>query len=58
LGQSLFTNITIDFTVPDDLKDQTPMRNNKHLFEGLEDKELLEKITIQKKMDKQEAIKN
>jgi ribonucleoside-triphosphate reductase len=43
-GQSPFTNITIDFTVPDDLKDQIPMRNNRHLFEGIEDKELLEKL--------------
>lgn len=41
-GQSPFTNITIDWTVPSDLKDQTPTRNQKHLFEGLEDEELLE----------------
>ncbi len=43
-GQSPFTNITLDFTVPDDLKNQAPMRNNRHLFEGIEDKELLEKL--------------
>jgi len=40
-GQSPFTNITLDFKVPDDLKDQIPTRNNRHLFEGVEDKELL-----------------
>jgi ribonucleoside-triphosphate reductase len=43
-GQSPFTNITIDFTVPDDLKDQIPSRNNKHLLEGVEDEELLKKL--------------
>ncbi len=43
-GQSPFTNITLDFTVPDDLKNQAPMRNNRHLFEGIEDEELLEKL--------------
>ena len=43
-GQSPFTNITLDFKVPDDLKDQIPTRNNRHLFEGLEDEELLEKL--------------
>ncbi|MBD3807080.1 MAG: ribonucleoside triphosphate reductase [Epsilonproteobacteria bacterium] len=39
-GQSPFTNITIDWTVPDDLKDQIPTRNQTHLFRGLEDDEL------------------
>ncbi len=43
-GQSPFTNITLDFTVPDDLKSQTPMRNNRHLFEGIEDEKLLKKL--------------
>ena len=43
-GQSPFTNITIDFKVPDDLKDQIPTRNNRHLFEGIEDEELLKKL--------------
>jgi len=41
-GQSPFTNITIDWTVPDDLKDQIPTRNQKHLFSGLDDEALLE----------------
>ncbi len=31
-GQSPFTNITIDWTVPEDLKDQIPTRNQKHLL--------------------------
>ncbi|GAB6045777.1 ribonucleoside triphosphate reductase [Caminibacter profundus] len=43
-GQSPFTNITLDFKVPNDLKDQIPTRNNRHLFDGIEDKELLEKL--------------
>ncbi len=39
-GQSPFTNITIDWTVPEDLKDQFPTRYDQHLFKGLEDEEL------------------
>jgi len=31
-GQSPFTNITIDWTVPEDLKDQIPTYEDKHLF--------------------------
>lgn len=31
-GQSPFTNITIDWVVPADLKEQIPTRNNEHLF--------------------------
>jgi len=41
-GQSPFTNITIDWTVPTDLKDQIPTRNQHHLFYKLEDEDLLE----------------
>ncbi len=41
-GQSPFTNITIDWTVPSDLKDQIPTREQKHLLKELNDKELLE----------------
>jgi len=41
-GQSPFTNITIDWTVPSDLKDQIPTRNQNHLFSGLDDEALLE----------------
>lgn len=42
-GQSPFTNVTIDWTVPEDLKDQIPTKNQEHLFKGIEDEELLEK---------------
>ena len=40
-GQSPFTNITIDWVVPDDLKDQIPTQRQLHLFSYLEDEELL-----------------
>jgi len=40
-GQSPFTNITIDWSVPDDLKDQIPTREQKHLFKDMRDSELL-----------------
>ncbi|MBM6498183.1 ribonucleoside triphosphate reductase [Flavobacterium macrobrachii] len=33
-GQSPFTNITLDWVVPDDLKNQIPTKNNHHFFEG------------------------
>ncbi|RXJ88301.1 ribonucleoside triphosphate reductase [Arcobacter sp. CECT 8983] len=42
-GQSPFTNITIDWTVPEDLKDQIPTKKQHHLFEGIEDEELLQR---------------
>ncbi len=41
-GQSPFTNITIDWTVPRDLSDQIPTKNQVHLFKDIEDEELLE----------------
>ncbi|KYJ86752.1 ribonucleoside triphosphate reductase [Sulfurovum riftiae] len=40
-GQSPFTNITIDWTVPSDLEEQIPTREQKHLFSDLEDESLL-----------------
>ena len=40
-GQSPFTNITLDITVPEDLADQIPTNNNLHLFKGLDDDDLL-----------------
>ncbi len=43
-GQSPFTNITIDWTVPSDLKDQIPTKNQEHLLKNLEDKELQKEI--------------
>lgn len=36
-GQSPFTNITIDWTVPRDLAEQKPLSANEHLFEGIDD---------------------
>lgn len=39
-GQSPFTNITLDWVVPSDLKIQIPTKNNQHLFKGLTDAEL------------------
>ena len=43
-GQSPFTNVTLDFTCPKDLQDQIPLHNNRHLFEGLQDKKLLARV--------------
>ncbi len=40
-GQSPFTNITLDWNVPDDLKDQIPTRRDRHLFADVQDAELL-----------------
>lgn len=40
-GQSPFTNITIDWSVPNDLKDQIPTRNDIHLLKGLNDLDLI-----------------
>ncbi len=40
-GQSPFTNITIDWTVPDDLKDQIPTCKQRHLLKDRLDRELL-----------------
>ncbi|WP_260039191.1 ribonucleoside triphosphate reductase [Sphingobacterium hotanense] len=39
-GQSPFTNITLDWNVPQDLQDQIPTMSGIHLFRGLQDKEL------------------
>jgi len=41
-GQSPFTNITIDWSVPDDLKDQIPTSNGTHLLKNCLDAELLD----------------
>lgn len=45
-GQSPFTNITMDFTVPDDLKDQFPTRKGLHLFKGIDTGDLLDNNSI------------
>ncbi|HJT75173.1 MAG TPA: ribonucleoside triphosphate reductase, partial [Chitinophaga sp.] len=40
-GQSPFTNITLDWVVPADLKEQIPTKNSSHLFADIEDDYLL-----------------
>ncbi|WP_264551151.1 ribonucleoside triphosphate reductase [Flavobacterium sp. N2038] len=40
-GQSPFTNITLDWNVPEDLREQIPTRKNEHLFLHTENQELL-----------------
>lgn len=35
-GQSPFTNITLDWVVPQDLQDQIPTKSGQHLFRGLD----------------------
>ncbi len=42
-GQSPFTNITIDWTVPEDLKYQIPTQRDLHLFKSITDPELIAK---------------
>ena len=42
-GQSPFTNVTIDWTVPRDLREQSPFSGGAHIFEGLQSEELLAK---------------
>lgn len=41
-GQSPFTNITLDWNVPEDLKEQVPTKGDAHLFTGLKDEELIQ----------------
>ena len=42
-GQSPFTNITLDWVVPEDLKAETPTKNDLHLFENNTDRCLLDR---------------
>ena len=42
-GQSPFTNITIDWTVPEDLKEDMPLCGAEHLLYGINDSELIAK---------------
>ena len=42
-GQSPFTNVTIDWTVPKDLRDKIPTRNQRHLFIGMDEDEIFMK---------------
>lgn len=41
-GQSPFTNVTIDWTVPSDLKGQIPTKRQEHLLKGINDESLLQ----------------
>ncbi|MXO04960.1 ribonucleoside triphosphate reductase [Flavobacterium sp. HBTb2-11-1] len=41
-GQSPFTNITLDWNVPEDLKEQIPTLNDEHLFLKVTDENLIE----------------
>jgi ribonucleoside-triphosphate reductase len=41
-GQSPFTNITLDITVPEDLQNNIPTANDIHLFKDLNEENLLE----------------
>lgn len=43
-GQSPFTNITLDWVAPSDLKVQIPTRNNEHLFIGITDSNFIERM--------------
>jgi len=54
-GQSPFTNITIDWTVPDDLKTQIPTRKQIHLLKDIKNKELL-KIANERGFEKFEDM--
>lgn len=40
-GQSPFTNITLDWVVPEDLKEQIPTRNHHHLFKNILNPDLI-----------------
>lgn len=42
-GQSPFTNITLDWVVPEDLKTQIPTKNDLHLFSGIKEKSFLKR---------------
>lgn len=42
-GQSPFTNVTLDWVVPADLKEQVPTRNEQHLFKGISDECIIQK---------------
>lgn len=42
-GNSPFTNVTIDWTVPDDLKNVSPLSGGEHLLKGIKDWDLLDK---------------
>ena len=56
-GQSPFTNITLDWVVPDDLKTQIPTKNNHHFFEGNFNHDLVVKAN-ERGVDKPTDLRN
>ena len=54
-GQSPFTNVTLDITVPPDLQDSFPTANCQHLFKGIKDTKLL-KIAKERGVDNLEEL--
>ena len=55
-GQSPFTNVTIDWTVPDDLKDQIPTSGQRHLFKGIDGEDFVARCT-ERGVDNPESMK-
>ena len=45
-GQSPFTNITLDWVVPEDLKEQIPTKKNIHLFQNVIHPDIIEKAKL------------
>jgi anaerobic ribonucleoside-triphosphate reductase len=43
-GQSPFTNITLDWVAPEDLKTQIPTKNDFHLFSGITDPQFIDRV--------------
>ena len=43
-GQSPFTNVTLDWVVPEDLKEQIPTKNDVHLFRDMKDPQFLQRV--------------
>jgi len=43
-GQSPFTNVTLDWVVPEDLKEQIPTKNDIHLFRNINDPQFLQRV--------------
>ncbi|MGE0108916.1 MAG: ribonucleoside triphosphate reductase [Bdellovibrionales bacterium] len=48
-GQSPFTNVTLDITVPTDLQSQMPMADGEHLFANLKEDEAAELLALAQK---------
>ncbi len=55
-GQSPFTNVTIDWTVPRDLAEQIPTRSGGHIYKGIDCEELT-KLAVERGAEKLEDLK-